>query len=146
MFADDTKIWARISRMHDSAELQQDLDNLMKWPQAWLLNFNPDKCKIMHIGHNIQMTYRVIEGQIVYALQEIEEKDLGVITTRDLKSESQCKKSESKAMSVMGLIQRNFSRIDRVDFNILYKGYIRPHLEYAVQACSPHLRKDIDCF
>jgi ribonuclease P/MRP protein subunit RPP40 len=70
---------------------------------------------------------------------------LGVITTRDLKSESQCKKSASKAMSVMGLSWRNFSRIDREDFNILYKGYIRPHLEYAVQAWSPHLRKDIDC-
>jgi hypothetical protein len=50
-------------------------------------------------------------------------------------------------MSVMGLIRRNFSRIDREDFNILCKGYIRPHLEYAVglQAWSPHLRKDIDC-
>jgi Reverse transcriptase (RNA-dependent DNA polymerase) len=74
MFADDTKIWAWISRMEDSAELQQDLDNLMKWSQAWLLNCNPEKCKIMHIGHNILTAYRVTVGQIVYALQEIERR------------------------------------------------------------------------
>jgi hypothetical protein len=49
-------------------------------------------------------------------------------------------------MSLMGLIRRNFSRIDREDFNILYKGYIRPHLEYAVQAWSPHLHKVIRLF
>jgi ribonucleases P/MRP protein subunit RPP40 len=50
----------------------------------------------------------------------------------------------SKAMSLMGLIIRSFSRIDVEDFGILYKGYIRPHLEYAVQAWSPHNRKDVE--
>jgi len=28
---------------------------------------------------------------------------------------------------------------------ILYKGFVRPHLEYAIQAWSPYLRKDIEC-
>ena len=27
-------------------------------------------------------------------------------------------------------------------FRIIYKGYIRPHLEYCVQALSPFLEKD----
>ena len=45
----------------------------------------------------------------------------------------------------MGHIRRNLNRIDVAAFNILYKGYIRPHLEYAAQAWSPHLGKDVDC-
>ena len=35
--------------------------------------------------------------------------------------------------------------IDRDSFLILYKTYIRPHLEYCVQSWSPSLLKDIAC-
>jgi len=41
------------------------------------------------------------------------------------------------------MIRRNFHRIDVEDFRILYKTYIRPHMEYAVQAWSPYMVKDI---
>ena len=35
--------------------------------------------------------------------------------------------------------------LDATSFNILYKAFIRPHLEYNIQVCiwSPHLNKDI---
>ena len=29
-------------------------------------------------------------------------------------------------------------------FNIIYRLYIRPHLEYCIQAWSPHLVKDVE--
>jgi len=45
--------------------------------------------------------------------------------------------------SILGLIKRNFRRIDEEDFLVIYKAYIRPHLEYCVQAWSPYMQKDI---
>ena len=47
-----------------------------------------------------------------------------------------------KAMSILQAIKRSFSSIDRKSFPILYKTYVRPHLEYCVQAWSPYLKKD----
>jgi len=37
-----------------------------------------------------------------------------------------------------------FHNLDKTSFLILYKGFIRPHLEYAIQAWSPYLKKDIE--
>ena len=71
--------------------------------------------------------------------------NLGVITTRDLKSHEQCIQATKKAQSVLGMIKRHFKVIDQEDFKVLYKTYIRPHLEYCVQTWSPHLKKDIEC-
>jgi len=45
MFADDTKIWARIQKLEDKDSLQYDLDKLVEWSKQWLLAFNPEKCK-----------------------------------------------------------------------------------------------------
>ena len=45
---------------------------------------------------------------------------------------------------MLGIIKHSFSNLSTEKFKILYKSYVRPHLEYAVQAWSPHLRKDIE--
>ena len=42
------------------------------------------------------------------------------------------------------MVRRSFPRLDKDDFLLLYKTYIRPHIEYCLQAGSPHLAKDID--
>ena len=56
----------------------------------------------------------------------------------------QCAKAASKAMSVLGMIRRRFGKNDRESFQLLYKSYVRPHMEYCVQAWSPYL-VDIEC-
>ena len=42
-------------------------------------------------------------------------------------------------------VRRNFRRLDCQDLLLIYKTYIRPHLEYCIQSWSPYLRKDIQC-
>ena len=85
----------------------------------------------------------VLPSVNLFHLAEIkEEKDMGVWTINTLKPSLQCIKAASKAMSILQAIKRSFSSIDRKSFPILYKTYVRPHLEYCVQAWSPYLKKD----
>jgi len=68
---------------------------------------------------------------------------LGTYVTSDLRPSRQCAQASQKAMSVLGMIKRNFRRITVHDFKILYKSYVRPHLEYCIQGWSPYLVSDI---
>jgi hypothetical protein len=146
LFADDTKLWKEIATKEDSLELQLDLDNLMRWSNIWQLKFNAAKCKVMHVGHTLETSYFLRVDDIKRQLAEItEERDLGVVVTNDLKPAGQCVKAAARAMSVIGMIGRQFRKLDKEDFLILYKSFIRPHVEYCIQAWSPYRRKDIQC-
>jgi len=76
MFVDDTKIWRKIKKLEDSSSLQDDLDRLTEWSRTWLLHFNPEDCKVMHIAHDVTTVYRLAQQ----TLAETEcEKDLGTM-------------------------------------------------------------------
>ena len=102
MFADDTKLWCKITKDEDSCILQDDLDKLKTWSNTWQLKFNTDKCKIMHIGHSIDTKYYMNNVSERKELQSVhQERDvLGVIVTSNLKSTSQCVRSASTARRV----------------------------------------------
>jgi len=70
-----------------------------------------------------------------------EEKDLGVFLTSDLKSSRQCIISAVRARSNPSLIRRHFRRLDKDGFLLVYKTFVRPHLEYCIQAWSSHFKK-----
>jgi len=67
-----------------------------------------------------------------------------IITSNDLKFSKQCNEAARKAMNVLRLIKRHFFKLDIPTFRILYKSFVKSHLEYSIQAWSPYLRKDID--
>jgi len=85
------------------------------------------------------------EGPTRKELESVqEERDLGVAITADLKSSSQCIKSMATARMVIGMVRRNFRHLDIDDFRLIYKIYIRPHLEFCIQAWFPYFVKDIE--
>jgi len=58
----DTKISTRIKDTGDNDLLEQDLNMLMEWLKQWLLAFNSDRCKVMHVGHELPMVYTMSDG------------------------------------------------------------------------------------
>jgi hypothetical protein len=145
MFADDTKIWLKVISQFDIETLQGDLNRLCEWSRKWLLKFHVGKCKRMHLGHsNTHHEYTMADGACEMILIESEkEKDLGIWTTPNLKPSSQCLTAANKATSVLRSVNRSFQTLNKETFNIIYRTFIRPHLEYCVQAWSPYLKKDI---
>ena len=102
------------------------------------------KCEVMHVGKkNKEYSYQM-NGQQLATTEEF--KDLGVIMNKNLKPAAQCAKAAQTARTVLGQISRSFQYRDKTTFIQLYKTYVRPHLEFAVQTWSPWLQADIDVF
>ena len=140
MYADDTKVY---ERQNEADSLQRDLERLEEWSRKWLVKFNELKCKVMYFGiNNPKHTYLLGNTDLEKVTNE---KDLGVYITDDAKPSSQCVEAAKKASQALGFIKRTFTYYDRRSFAILYKTYIRPHMEFAVQAWNPYLKKDIEC-
>ena len=134
-FADDTK-WALVVESEEERKVfQRGLDNLVQWSIEWQMLFNVDKCHIIHMGRKNQLFDYSMGGR---PLEVVEfEKDVGVIIDNTLKPSLQCVKAAKKGQMVLGQLARAVSYRDKVTFFNLYKTYVRPHLEYAVQAWSP---------
>ena len=72
------------------------------------------------------------------------EKDLGVWITSKPAFTLQYEKASGKAMQSLGLMKRTFTNLTKESFQILYKTYIRPHLEYCVSIWNSCLERNID--
>jgi len=131
----------------DIRTLQDDLSTLDQRSEKWLLQFNIKKCKVMHFGKNTESHYYLTNNGIKKEIEVSKmEKDLGVWVNNELKWSDQCGKAAGKAMSVLGVTKRSFKRLDIKSFKILFNIYVRPHLEYCIQAWCPYYEKDINCF
>ena len=141
-FADDCKIYRSVATDSDIETLQQDIENLCQWSKDWQMVFNIKKCKSLHIGfNNIHYNYSM-DGEILQEVQE--ETDLGIIISNDLKPSKQCVSAAKKANMTLGMIKRHIVSRDKKTILRLYKGLVRPKLEYCIQSWNPSLSKDIE--
>ena len=102
------------------------------------MEFNPDKCEVMHFGRsNTDRKYTVnksIDRQ----------RDLGVQVHRSLKVATQVEKVVKKAYDMLAFIGRGTEFKNWKVMLQLYRTLVRPHLEYSVQFCSPYYQKDVE--
>ncbi|BHF73034.1 hypothetical protein SprV_0401610800 [Sparganum proliferum] len=145
MFADDVKLWRAIRSDADRWALQDSLNRLNSWSARWLLNFNLKKCVVLRLrtkktSNEDDSFQYVLGGQPLSNVAE--QKDPGVLMTSSLKPSSQCQKSAKSAIRVLFALRRGSVQIDRELFGKICGTFVRSHLEYAVQAWRPWLKKD----
>ena len=141
LFADDVKIYRRMMSPGDRDQLQDDLQKLDEWSSKWKLKFNRDKCNVMHIGRKNPCYNYTMSGSTLSTTSQ--EKDLGIIISSNMKPSAQVTKAAASANSMLGRIKHTFTCLDRETLPALYKALVRPRMEFAIQAWSPYLRKDI---
>ena len=71
------------------------------------------------------------------------EKDLGVLVTSSLKPTEHCLKAANRGMSALRLLRTSFNQLNETNFRILYTMYVRPHLDYCLQAVGPYMCQDL---
>ncbi|KAK3108052.1 hypothetical protein FSP39_000221 [Pinctada imbricata] len=140
LFADDTKLYGQVNNLSDEIKMQQDITKLTNWSDKWLLKFNADKCKHMHIGKNYHATSYSMDGKEISKTNC--ERDLGVMIDDQLKFQQHINTAVKKANQKLGIIKRNFNHLDKNSFVSLYKALVRPHLEYASSVWSTIFKKD----
>ena len=111
IFADDTKAYTQINSTEDKLLLQSCIDKLVGWTDKWLLKFNSDKCKILHIGkNNPNYDYTISHDTVTKGLETtVCEKDLGIHVDNLLNFDDHISLTLKKARSISAMLLRNIS-------------------------------------
>ena len=125
LFADDPKLYKDLQNLET---IQNDLNKLCQWTIKWLMLFNVDKCKVMHIGKdNPRFEYEMTDkdGNTKVLKSVNSEKDLGVYIQENLKFDKHISLTVNRANRLVGLIKHAFSFLDEETLLVLYKTLIK---------------------
>jgi len=116
LYADDAKLFRHIST---SLSLQDDIDQLTHWTDAWLIKLKINRCKVVSYVRNNDHNYSYhINGVQLEQLDSI--KDLWVNFDSQLKFYKHIDDKINYSYSFLGIIKRNFTYLDKDAFITFY--------------------------
>ena len=141
-FADGCVFYRNIRRSKDQHILQDDLNKLAQWEEAWLRKFNVAKY------HSMRVTKHHLPKQVIhdYSLhnQVLENVPLGITVTDDLDWGQRINNITSKATKTLSFLRRNLTLALKETKVAAYKALVRPQLEYAAPIWNPYHQTEIN--
>lgn len=137
IYADDVKIYKRISNNLDPSYLQRDLCNIENWSNRNKLMLNIEKCLVISytLKQNIIHYTYVINGKNLRRVEK--HRDLGVLFTNKLNFNEHIEDMILAGYKLLGFIIRNSYHFTVNTTLLLYFSIVRSKLEFASQIWDP---------
>jgi len=146
LFADDCKIYRKITCPEDCDLLQDDLNRIFEWCNKCQMKLHPDKCFFMNFtmkkSRDIVSSYSIGNSVLERVFNM---KDLGVHFTPNLNFNYHISKITSKSMQMLGFMKRvtkDFKEIKTL--HVLYNSLVRSRLEFCSQIWNPTARTHVN--
>ena len=138
LYADDLKLFSRISSYNDCVVLQNNLNRIVKWCESNELGLNVGKCQVMSFGLvQDPVEYVYVIGDCRLSRPETI-RDLGVIFDHKLSFVDHINHTVAAAYKFLGFIIRNSRDFHKGETLILlYNAFVRSRLEYAAIVWEP---------
>lgn len=139
LYADDLKVYRKVTSISDCMAMQRDLDALQSWCVANFLELNVGKCNVMSFFRKynpMRFDYSISDVTLV---RISEKRDLGVTFTENLCFNKHVQCVIGKAYSMLGFIKRicrDFRNVKAL--KSIFFAHVRSHLEYASVVWSPY--------
>ena len=152
LFADDLKIFSyqpqtvasSTSLSSSSSLLQTTLNSVVSWPSTWQMTISIPKCSVLAISNSKTCIPRFYYIGNTSLPQVTTFNDLGILIDDKLTFSAHIRSITKKAYTKSILLSRCFLSKNLKLLTTAFTSYVRPLLEYASPAWSPHLIKDID--
>ena len=145
LFADDTKVSAKIRSHEDMELLQKDLDKIYKWADDNHMEFNERKFEKMSHGNTdgvIAGTYKTKSGEEIHENKTV--KDLGILTSKDVSFTEHIDDLVQTSKIKAGMLLRTFETREPGPMLKMFNSFIRSKLDYCSMVWNPHKKEEID--
>lgn len=128
VFADDTKIYRKVSNSEGKNEVQEAIDKMVRWAEHWGLPLSYEKTVVLHLGkNNPKYSYCIGQSEIRIADSV---RDLGFILRPDLSLKEHAQQIAQKANWKIFNLFKSLKIRDKAAWMKIYKTYLRPIIEF----------------
>lgn len=145
MFADDMKIFSRVSPTSGYQDIQQSLTDIENWCARNAMALNTSKCVVISFkrGSDTAIHNYLLDDLVLKRVHSV--KDLGIILSPSLNPQEHINRISSRSNSLLGFLFRSTK-----DFTspyplvLLFKTLVRPILEYGSIIWTPYQQNHIE--
>ena len=135
LFADETSLFSLVHDRNTSVnELNNNLLKIRRWDYQWKMSFNPDPSKqvqeVIFSRKIKKLNHPELIFNNIHAKQTSYQKHLGMFLDNKLNFDEHLKYITNKVNKSIGLLRKLQTILPRRSLVIIYKSFIRAHLDY----------------